>query len=85
MTRIDRFFRFLNKPHDGRSVLAVLAVVCFVSAFAFWIWPTPYLEWTTQGGKHGKGPTVYHRIDRFTGAREHGFPGFFGSVHWEPG
>ena len=91
MTTVDRFVKFLNKPHDGRSLLAVISVVCIVSAFAFWIWPTPYREWaarntwTEKSGKHRRWPMVEHRINRFTGEKEHGYSGIFGMVHWEPG
>ena len=85
MTRTDRFVQFLNKPHDGRPLLAVIAAVCVVSAFAFWIWPTPYREWAARGGKHGNSPFVHHRVNRFTGEKEHGYSGIFGMVHWQPG
>ena len=85
MTGVDRLVKFLNKPHDGRPLLVAIATVCVVSAFAFWIWPTPYREWVTHGGRYGRGPAVEHRVNRFTGEKEHGYSGLLGMVHWEPG
>ena len=84
MTIMERFFQFLNKPYNGRPILAVILVVSVMSAFAFWVWPTPYQEWTTRAGRHGSGPVVHHRVNRFNGAREFGFSGFFGTVNWNP-
>lgn len=74
----------LNKPYNGRPLLAVLAALAFTFAFAFWIWPTPYCEWASLGGKHHHGPWVHHRVNRLTGAREYGFSGIFGTINWQP-
>ena len=84
MTLGERIAQFLNKPHDGRPILALSVAVCVVSAFTFWIWPTPYREWATRGGKHGNGPFVKHRVNRLTGAKEYGFSGIFGTINWHP-
>jgi len=84
MLAVGKIMQILNKPHDGRLVLAVLIAVLFTFSFAFWIWPTPYREWTSRGGKHHNGPWVYHRVNRLTGAREYAFNGLLGTMNWQP-
>ena len=84
MTVVSQAFQFLNRSYNGRPLLAALSVLAAASAVAFWIWPTPYREWVSRGGKYGKGPIVHHRINRFNGTKEYSFPGFFGTANWQP-
>ena len=83
MTIVEYTLQFLNRPYNGRPLLAVLSMLAVAAAFAFWVWPTPYREWATHGGKHSNGPWVHHRINRFNGVREYSFPGFFGTANWQ--
>ncbi len=74
----------LRKPIQGRPILFALLFTLLPLAFLYWIWPTPWQEWTTQEGLHHGKHSVYHRLNRLTGERQFGYPGIFGLTHWLP-